>query len=115
MKKLLKSLSLGLAFAFVAVIMCACVPSNLEKAEARMKDAGYTVIAMGDEAKDEAEGVVGGLFAIKGTDTLTAVIFDSSSSAKDYYEKWVKEDSKVQQSGKWVFVGSDAAVEAFGA
>lgn len=123
MKKLLKSLSLGLVVAFMGVILCACVPSNLEKAEARMEEAGYTVISLGEDS-DEAEGLVGGIIATKGDlvngfETISAMLFDSKDSAKKFYEKWIaeeekKEDTIVKQSGKWVYAGTETAVEDFG-
>ena len=119
MKKLLKSLTLGLVVAFMGVILCACVPSNLEKAEAKMEEAGYTVITLGEDA-DDAEGLIGGFIAtdvdlVNGTETISALLFDSKDNAKKFYEKWVSEDSneKVKQNGKWVYVGTDAAVEVF--
>lgn len=124
MRKFLKSLSLGLVVAFVGVLLCACVPSNLEKAEARMKDAGYKVITVGKEAEEDAEGLVGGLVATKGDlvngyEIITAMLFDSKDTAKKYYDKMVKEDDNdddtiVKQSGKWVFAGTETAIEDFG-
>ena len=124
MKKLLKGLALSLVVAFVGVILCACVPSNLEKAEARMEEAGYTVITIGEDA-EEAEGLIGGIIATKGDlvngfETISAMLFDSKDSAKKFYEKWISSEEKkdddtiVKQSGKWVYAGTETAVSDFG-
>lgn len=124
MKKVLRTLSLSLVVAFVGVIMCACVPSNVEKAEARFEEAGYKVVAYSsEEAGDKAEGAVGGFLATKaslndGIDTLTAIIFDSKKSAKTYYEKYIgdaseDEKSSIKTSGKWVYIGTENAIEVF--
>ena len=49
---------------------------------------------------------------------ISAVLFDSKSAAKDYYEK-VKdeeaedEDQIVKQDGKWVYAGTESAIEDF--
>lgn len=114
MKRFLKSLSLGLVVAFVGVIMCACVPSNTEKAKAKMEEAGYAVVAY--EKADE-EGLIGGISATKvsltdGSGHITALLFDSNGSAKDYYEKHVNNENVVQK-GKWVYWGSENAIEVF--
>lgn len=124
MKKFLKSLSLVFAVVMVGAVLCACVPSNLEKAKARMEDAGYTVVSIGkDDA--EAEGLVGGILATKGAllsgvDTITAMLFDSKDSAEKFYEKYVNnqkqdDDTLIKQSGKWVFSGTEQALKDFGA
>lgn len=124
MKKFLKSLSLGLVVAMVGVVLCACVPSNLDKAKTRMEDAGYTVISVGKDDSD-AEGLVGGIIATKGTllngvDMVTAMLFDSKDNAKKFYEKYVNnqkqdDDTLIKQSGKWVYIGTEQAVKDFGA
>lgn len=120
--------------AIVAAIMCigmaACAPANIEKAETKMKDAGYKVETTTDADAVKAltgEGAVGMIVAIKGEFSLTtgisggmvtAVLFESSSAAKEYYNK-VKdeeaedEDQIAKQDGKWVYVGTESAIEDF--
>ena len=119
MKKFLKTLCIALVAIVTGVAITACKPSNVEKAEAKMEEAGYTVITLGEDA-DDAEGLIGGFIAtdvdlVNGTETISALLFDSKDNAKKFYEKWVSEDSneKVKQNGKWVYVGTDAAVEVF--
>lgn len=114
MKRLLKRLSISLVVAFVAVVLTACVPSNAEKAKEKMEDAGYTVVAY---QKADEEGLVGGISATKvniteGSGHITALLFDSSKNAKAYYEEYVKNENIVQK-GKWVYWGTENAIEAF--
>ena len=94
--------------------MAACVPSNMEKAEEKMKEEGYTVIAYTDE---EAEGLVGGFNATKvegllNVDNITALLFDSTKSAKEFYEEMDNKGSAIQD-GKWVYWGTEDAIEDF--
>ena len=117
--KLLKKLSVLCTVIFAGVLLTACVPSNMEKAEAKMEEAGYTVVAI-DKSETEAEGLVGGFVASKisltdGDLGMTALLFDSSKSAKTYYEKWVKEDNKKEifQKGKWVYAGTETSIAVF--
>ena len=123
MKKLLKSISLALVFAFVGVVLCACVPSSLEKAEAKMEEAGYVVISLGEDTED-AEGLIGGIMATKGDlvngfETVSAMLFDSKDTAKNFYEKWISseestdKDTIVKQDGKWVYAGTEKAIADF--
>lgn len=115
MKKIISIISIVLTVALLTFVLCACVPSDVEKAEEKMEKAGYIVISYSDA---EAEGLVGGISATKtgltsGINTIVALCFDSSSSAKEYYDENVAEDSDIQKSGKWVFWGTEAAIEAF--
>ena len=123
MKKFLVALMAALTcFACVA-----CAPANVDKAKAKMEEAGYKV-EVSDEAAAElvaGEEAVGMIVAMNGEfsltggadfDMLTAVLFESSSAAKDYYEKHkdeAEEDQVIKQSGKWVYAGTEDAVEAF--
>ena len=114
MKRFLKSLSLGLVIAFVGVLLCACAPANTEKAEAKMKEAGYTVVSY---EKEDEEGLVGGISATKvsladGSGHITALLFDSSKSAKAYYEKY-GDNENIGHAGKWVYWGTENAIEVF--
>ena len=109
MKKILCSI---LALASI-LSFAACVPSNMDKAETKMKKEGYTVIAYTD---DEAEGLVGGFNATKfenfTTDSLFALLFESSKDAKEFY-KDMKDKSSAIQEGKWVYWGTEDAIEDF--
>ena len=94
--------------------MAACVPSNMEKAEKKMKEEGYTVITYTD---DEAEGLVGAFTATKmegllNVDNVTALLFESSKAAKNYYEGLDNKGSALQD-GKWVYWGTEDAIEDF--
>ncbi len=123
MKKFLVALMAALTcFAFAA-----CAPMNMDKAEEKMKDAGYEVV-VSDEKEAEfvaGEEAVGMIVATKGEFSLTggadfdivsAVLFESVSAAKDYYEKHkdeAEEDQIIKRDGKWVYAGTEDAVEAF--
>lgn len=123
MKKFLVALMAALTcFACVA-----CAPANVDKAKAKMEEAGYKVEVSDEDAAElvageEAVGMIvamNGEFSLTGGadfDMLTAVLFESSSAAKDYYEKHkdeAEEDQVIKQSGKWVYAGTEDAVEAF--
>lgn len=123
MKKFLVALMAALTcFAFAA-----CAPSNVEKAKAKMEEAGYRV-EVSDESAAEllaGEEAVGMIVAIKGefsltggadVDMISAVLFESSSAAKEYYEEHkdeAEEDQIIKRDGKWVYAGTEDAVEAF--
>ena len=118
MKKALKFLSLAFVAIFAGTLLTACAPSNIEKATEKMEEAGYTVIDY-DKGKD-AEGFVGGLLAtkiLKG-EGLIAMLFDSNADAKEFFESMTDSDKDsdygaFQQSGKWVFAGTEDAIDAF--
>ena len=111
MKKFIKFVTMAMLSASACVAMFACVPSNMEKAKEKMKREGYTVIAY---EGDTADGLVGGFVATKNgdfieIDTLTALLFDDKDSAKDFYENL----DKGIQKGKWVYYGTEDAMEDF--
>lgn len=115
MKKLLSVLLAALTCLFLV----ACAPANIDKAEDKMEKAGYKVTVIdGAAAEFIAENAEAQLIAIKSGDILTAVLFEDAKSAKDYYDKVKdedadKEDQVVKKSGKWVFSGTEDAVEDF--
>ena len=134
--KIMKKLLCTLLLALTCVVFAACVPSNIEKAKAKMEDAGYKVETLSkDDVEDEdAAGVVGALSAHKvdsdsilggavetitgDSDWIMATLFDSKDSAKKYYDKYAKEeeaeeDQIIKLDGKWIYMGTEAAVEAF--
>ena len=110
----MKKFLLAVITAIMCIGMSACAPSSIEKAEEKMQEAGYTVVAYEDK---EAEGLVGGFVATAGLsgllsgNTMTALLFDSKDAATDFYST-VSEAGAVLD-GKWVYWGSDEAVEAF--
>ena len=111
MKKTFKIIATTALSVLACATLFACVPSNIEKAEKKMKKEGYTVESYEDK---NAEGLVGGFMAIKKgdfieVDTLYALYFDDKDSAKDFYEDL----NKGVQKGKWVYWGDEDAMEDF--
>lgn len=121
MRKTTLIISVLLIAALGTLLLTACVPSSLEKAEEKLEKAGYTVMAYEGDAEDQEEGVVGGLVATKGLlgsdGFLTAILFDSATSAKEAFEEYQEEigeeDTEVKQSGKWVYFGDEQAIKDF--
>ena len=123
MKKLL-----GLLLAVLTCLcFAACTPSNMEKAQEKMEEAGYDVKVSSEDAAEllfgeEAEASMtatkssGGLTNLK-IDTITAILFESSDAARAYYDdkkgEEEDEDEGIKQSGKWAYFGTEAAMEAF--
>ena len=104
--------------AVLAAVSClgfaACTPSSVEKAEEKMKKEGYVVLAYEDQ---EAEGLVGGFNATKtegilDIENITALLFESSKDAKKFVEE-LNDTSKIIQDGKWVYWGTEDAIEDF--
>lgn len=104
----MKKFLCGLLAAIACIGFAACVPSNMDKAEAKMEDAGYLVVAYSDK---EAEGLVGGMVATKITKTMTALLFESSKDAKEFLEE--TKETGAKQDGKWVYWGTEEAIEDF--
>ena len=109
MKKFLCAILMG--------IMClgfaACAPSSIEKAEEKMQEAGYTVLAY---SNDDAEGCVGSFLAQKGLingSTLYACLFDSKDAATDFYSTATQISSSAVLDGKWVYWGDEDAIDVF--
>jgi hypothetical protein len=80
---------------------------------------GYKVTVVdGTLAEIIDENAEASLTAIKSGDMLTAVLFKDFKSANEYYKKAMdedkeKEDQVVKKNGKWVFVGTEDAIEDF--
>lgn len=110
----MKKFLLGLLMAIMCIGMAACTPSSIEKAEEKMQEAGYTVVAYEDK---DAEGMVGGFVAtaglsgLLGGDVMTAVLFDSKDAATDFYS--TLSETGAVLDGKWVYWGSEKAIEEF--
>ena len=108
MSKVLKLSSL-FVMVLAFVLLCGCAPKDVAKAEEKMTEAGY--LCKGYQS-EEAEGFVGGFFATKLTENLTAALYDSSKAAKEAAEELSDKDS-IQVIGKWVVWGSEGAIKAF--
>ena len=124
----MKKILVGFMTVLFCLCLAACAPANIEKAQEKLKDAGYTIITMSEEAVPGVDGSVGSITATKtdslmgaisgDIDMIVAVLFESTSDAKEYYEAH-KDDEKedeaqiVKQDGKWVYVGTEDAIEDF--
>ncbi len=96
------------------LFLFACTPSSVEKAEDKMKKEGYTVLAYSDK---EADGLVGGFTATKAegildVDNITALLFKTKDDAKKFMEE-IDDNSKAIRDGKWVYWGTEDAIEDF--
>lgn len=121
----MKKTNIKILISVVAVLMCAvmliaCVPQSVEKAQKKMEEAGYVVVSSSDD--DKEEGVVGSFIATKTTniiniDVVTAVWYSSTKEAKEAYEEYKgeeeDEDTVVKRSGKCVYFGTEQAVKDF--
>lgn len=118
MKKIWKGLALGLA-TIACLAFIACTPSSLEDAKDKMAKEGYKVSA----STIDADGMVGGFTAIKADgaldftpDTILAFLFESKDDAKKFkadFESLVGKDYSPIQDGKWVYAGTEDAIEDF--
>lgn len=114
----MKKLITFMLAAMTCVSLTACAPADLDKAEAKMEKAGYMVVVDDTISGLLNKSIVGTVVATKSGDILTATLFEDVKSAKEYYEDLVdkdkdKEDQVVKRSGKWVFVGTEDAIEDF--
>ena len=114
----MKKLITLLLAALTCLSLSACAPMDLDKAEAKMEKAGYTVVVDKTLSGLLNKDIVGTLVATKSGDLLTATLFEDMEAAKEYYDDLVdknkdKEDQVVKKSGKWVFVGTEDAIEDF--
>ena len=79
-----------------------------------MKREGYTVTSY--DMSEVVDGLAGGFMATKTdegeVEQLVALLFDSKKDAKDYYND-LSDKSNVIQEGKWVYWGTEDAVEDF--
>ena len=98
----MKKFLLGIVMAIMCIGMAACAPSSVAKAEEKMEKAGYTVLAY----EGNEEGSVGGFIAKKGLiggETLTAILFESTDAATDFYGTYSQIDSKAVLDGMMEF------------
>ena len=116
-----KSIVKVLSFALVAVMVCAILVScggpnkDPKKAEAALKEAGYTVALV--EVKDEKTGLQTTVSAFKGTDMITIAYYDTKANAKAAFADAEKaaellgDKIVVKQSGKMVYMGTEQAIK----
>ena len=114
MKKLIKWISLALAAASCAMF-AACTPFSLEKAKERMAKEGYKVDMIEELLPDNC---VGGISAVDSDlDTMKAYLFETADDAKAFLNstavKIAFPISTPIQDGKWVYGGSEDAIEDF--
>ena len=117
MRNILKISSLFLVVLSL-VLLCGCAPKNVEKAKEKMKEAGYT--CLGYEGDGEKEGLVGGFSASRlesgELDTIFALLYDSSKSAKEALtsvEEALEGEQVAEVIGKWVVRGTEQAIKDF--
>jgi hypothetical protein len=108
MKNFVKILTVVLVIAMSVAMFAACVPSDPAKAEANLKEAGYTVLvtsssALGDIIGNIGNSIAGDLVpknvdktvtANKGDDSVAIVYFKDKDSAKTYYDALKAEKTK---------------------
>ena len=98
--------------AVICIGLVACVPMNLDRAKKKMKEEGYTVSSY---TVDNVDGLEGGFVALKAgliPDTIYALYFESIKEAKDYYED-LSDQSVAIQKGRWVYWGTEEAIDDF--
>lgn len=114
MKKAVSVAAVVMLVAMLAVCLVACAPKNPDAAQSKMEKAGYTVLKIEDK---DAEGCQGAFSATKGLingEGIFAFYFDSKDSAKKFVEDTGKWGGKeLQQSGKWAYAGTEAAIKEF--
>ena len=115
MKKFARILSICILSVLVTVMLVACVPSNAEKATRKMKEEGYKVVSYSVAFIDGAEeGITATDLEMFSGDTLTAIWFESTADAKEFYKNFEESDSElIKRSGKCVYYGTADAIEDF--
>lgn len=128
MKKVLKLSSILFVVAFLFTLV-SCAPKNAEAATAKLEKKDYTVMNQAltiQELKEKfgIDGVKNALFCFKKDKdgsmySLTAVLFEKKSQAKDAASKIKESNEKANLEinitivGKWVIYGSEQAIEDF--
>ena len=120
MKKLIKWISLALAAASCAMF-AACTPFSLEKAKERMVKEGYKADLYTEHLPDNCVGYIKAndvehLLDID-ADWIEAYLFKTSDDAKAFFNstaiKLIFPTSNPIQDGKWVYAGTEDAIEDF--
>ena len=120
MKKLIKILLAGILTVVTAVMLIACAPADLAKAEEKMEEKGYNVTVSSNElglinncdgwiSINDSEGILDIDY-----DTLTAYLFKDSDAAKEYFNnREFDENDTVWIMGKWVVIGDEDIYKDF--
>ena len=120
MKKIFKWITLGFAALMTCATLVACTPSSIDGAKEKLKEKGYTVLST-NQAEDK-EGCIGGFTAtsIEGfeVDNITAFLFDTKKDAEAFYNdadalNSIFGNDSVILKGKWVYFGTEDAIEDF--
>ena len=113
MKKLIRLIACTIMLV-LAMVMLACTPTNLEKAEEKMGKAGYNVSIIADE---NAEGV---LVASKGNERIMAMLFQTKEQAEEFYNNDYKmlafilyDIDNAVLDGKWIYSGTAQSIKDF--
>ena len=110
----LKKVICAVAAAMSCLFLFACTPTSVSKAKEKMREDGYLVIAY---TNNDAEDLEGGFTATKNADrlsvdTITALLFDSTKAAKKFMSDY-GDDFNAIRDGKWVYWGTEDAIEDF--
>ena len=119
MKKLIKSISLSIVLLFTLTMLTACVPSNLNDAKEKLKEAGYVITL--ELGANEDEGIVGQFTAAKGSigfqgaeyEQIIVIYFESSKEAKEYAKDWNDSIFTIKHNGKCAYAGTKNAIKDF--
>ena len=121
------SLTLAVLMLTLALVSCGGPAKDPEDAKKALEDNGYTVYYVSNENKLKAmfgtdTGVVAYISATSEDleEQVTIYYFESSAKAKDAYADFDKDDIAeaeeegwiVKQSGKIIYMGTEAAIEA---
>ncbi len=114
MKKTMKWITVAAASLISALALLACVPSDMDKAYDKMAMEGYSVSI---EKLQTDDGCLGKLHAVKDddgcVDSIFAYLFDSKVAAKAYFEENKGNANMLILDGKWVYVGTEDAIDDF--
>ena len=95
-------------------VVLACVPSDLDKAYDKMAIEGYKVTINKAKGDDGSLGFVVAMKTDEGeTETLVAYLFDSKGAAKKFYEANKASGETILRDGKWVYSGTEDAIDDF--
>lgn len=111
MKKIITLILVALV-SVTCMVFTACVPANLDKAKAKMEEAGYTVV----KYENDHQGLLGGMIASKGLfgvdGSMTALLFKTKEDAENFYVNY-GEDLGAIVKGKWAYYGTENAIKDF--
>ncbi len=125
MKKIARILSVAMLVVMTALVMTACVPSNAEKAKAKLEKAGYTVDIV--DLEEENAGVEGAKYQVVAVKTdgeelvggVYIIYFDSKANAKAWYDENINSINDEEEGyssvikGKVVYWGNEQGKKDF--